>query len=210
MRALQLLSLMALLATAAKADPFLGPYNDLNSDLFAAFFAGLLDPSTFALPFRPIPTGASADGYVIGVVDDAAFIHTAFLYRNGQLSCCFLDFPFRFTGINNQDVIIGWNPDFGPFVASAGSGGDEDVNEEHLTFTDPSFDPYAVDPFASFFYAIDDQNRILADVNGQQYMLLPTPEPASVLLLVAGLIFMGLVFRSRVRKRTARVFKTSA
>jgi len=62
-----------------------------------------------------------------------------------------VDEPSQLTGINNQDVIIGWNPDSGPFIADAASAGTLDVNEEHITFADPSFDPYALDCF-EFFY----------------------------------------------------------
>jgi hypothetical protein len=162
----------------------------LDNALFANYFiAHGLTGAVVNPQFSWTPIAANSEGEVIGRVSGDNEIHTQFVYYQGQLLCCTTDDPFTLSDINDNDLIVGHY--FEALLAN-GAG-------VPLPFPQ-------IDPTLSFlvsgpgrFTAIDDQNRILEDFQGQQYMLQPVPEPSS-----AGLLCVAIIACAVSAKRTLR------
>jgi hypothetical protein len=130
-------------------------------------------------------------------------INTEFVYHAGSLLCCTEDEPFFLSDINDQDLVVGFGFDkgFGPLLALAT---DAEANIP-LTFIGPM---YGFSPSApvTFYSAIDDQDRILAKMRGQDFILSPTPEPATVSLPITILVGCATIWLRR-KKRSSLMEK---
>ena len=115
--------------------------------LFVAFFDTYI-PSLRSFPdpqFIATPIATSADGYTVGGVSGTDGINTQFVYHSGTLVCCTLDDPFQFYGINDNDIVIGFNG-YGCYDFAAPllpiPGGHRGNYCGGPNFTDPTFDPF--------------------------------------------------------------------
>lgn len=155
----------------------------LDQALFFSFMQPILNGWTTG-SFNWTVRDSNSNGYVIGRVEGPNNIHTQFVFRAGQLYCCYTDAPFSLWDINDNNVIAGFsNGAFGangPYVDGA-FGFPLQLSAADRTILS---NPFLVAE------AIDNQNRILIG-NGAgvgRYILEPVPEPASILLLGAVLI----------------------
>jgi len=122
------------------------------------------------------------------------------VYQNGQILCCTTDEPFTLYDINDNGFIVGLDPYSGwSYLAQVGGVAPNTYANIHLTFTDPTFDP-----FYGRFTRVDDQNRILAELGRQEYMLAPIPEPGSIILFVTLLVGCVVAKRAGFLSRPSR------
>jgi hypothetical protein len=180
-----------------------GLTNSAFVSFFLPYFGERLGPNPL---FGWGPTAANANGYVIGSVSGPDLIHTQFIYHAGKVVCCLTDEPFTLYDINDQNVVVGYDPylcfldcngsQSPPFLEWLAPSGNPFLLT--LTFTDPRFDPSA--GFAPTYTAIDNQDRILLRTGEGQFLLQPTPEPTSVVLLVTVLVACGILTRWRPRR----------
>jgi hypothetical protein len=177
----------------------------LTSDAFLQYFQSRGYP--YGGIFQWSAVGSNDNGYVFGNVYGGNQVHTQFIYRAGQVICCFTDEPFRLDGINDNNIVVGYDPysgiygPVGSFVAYAGL--DADLHNVYVPILP---DPVAGLPSGSSvpFLGIDKDNRILAQgsSNGQYFVLGSVPEPAGILLLASFLGILALGSKQRMRSKT--------
>jgi hypothetical protein len=183
----------------------------LSSELFYNYFVSQGNSLVCSNDFSWTPLAANANGYVIGSLTEGCdILHTQFIYHAGQILFSGADEPFRLYDINDQNVIVGSilgapGPDGGfglvddpPFIAVGTPSG---LMRVALAYIDPAFATALHGPWASFT-AIDNHDNIL--LNGpyqQQFMLQPTPEPASIVFLATVLLGCSILTRRRLKHR---------
>jgi hypothetical protein len=187
--------------TGAGMTPTAGQLQGLNASAFDATYPGAPADLVFSM------MSSNANGFVIGQVSSNSEPYfTSFVFQDGVFFCCnsddadgngFLD------GINDSNLIVGTDADFGAYLALIDPtlGGVSFYSNLKLTFTDPSFDSifYAPIPGVAFL-EINNEDQILAVAGRQEYMLDPTPEPTSGILLLTALAgCVALRLRSRRR-----------
>ncbi len=81
----------------------------LDNAGFRNWFAGL--GPIFAMgDYHWSITDSNVNGYVIGhVMGGYGTIDTQFVFRGGEILCCYLDFPFRLYDINDNNFLVGSN-----------------------------------------------------------------------------------------------------
>ena len=190
--------------------PTAGDLQGLSSTLFYNYFGGASNPY-ICDGFSWTPRAANVNGYVIGhVTGGCDGYDTQFIYHAGQILFSGVDAPFSLWDINDQNVIVGSifgtpGPDGGfglvddpPFIAVGTTSGLLNVS---LAYIDPAFATAVHGPWPTFT-AINNQDDILLDGPGQQqYMLQPTPEPASIIFLATVLAGCGILTRCRIEHR---------
>src|SRR5882724_7686372 len=98
--------------------------------------------------------GSSAD-FTFGRVYDFGLIDTQYINGKDGLICCITDEPFRLTGINSSNLLIGQDSAGSPFISFAGPLADFDYDTPKVIEGIPV-------GFQDQFIAIDDSFRILA------------------------------------------------
>ena len=180
------------------------PVPGLTNADFQSFFSFVPGGATGTYTWTV--TDVNSSGVAIGDVFDFNInVRTSFVFDKGQLLCCTTDRPFRLADINDNGLVVGGfpsglgNPDVG-LVADCCGNLTAQVPLS-ITFTTPA-------PIFYFFTAIDDNNNIAALGANQQYDLLESPEPSSILLLAGVAAVVTVVARSGRKKNTAA--RTSA
>jgi hypothetical protein len=189
--------------TATRRTPTATELSGLTNDLLLKFYVPILQGQTgiFDIDIRD----SSESGYIIGHVDGPNIIHTEFVFKDGELLCCFTDEPFRINDINSKGVVVGHNfYDTGPYIAKAPFAENGDL---------PEVDPDGIP--ISFYWnleAIDDSGNILAycyfsSCEGE-YFELRVNEPGTLSLFLAA--FLGLFLWRRRATCSVALFAAPA
>lgn len=179
--------------------------NGLTADMIRGYLAAHIPVGDGPISYTV--TGANA-GYVYGRVLGGNAIDTQFIYKDGQVGCCFLDWPYSLTAVNDSGLFIGRDPEFLPFAGQAGS-------PEHIALDDASAGAlvalgHTPDLTGFRLTAIDDDDRIAGDGPLGWFLLTPVellagvpvfgirgpvgvPEPGSAALLVTLLASLALL-----------------
>jgi hypothetical protein len=152
------------------------------------------------------------NGYVYGYATNANNTFFQYIFHQGEVLCCTLDFPHHIAGANDHNVFIANMPGtLYPSILSFGVEGVDQLGELPVELDAESralIESTLADgrTWEWFFYensftAIDNDNRIsgLSAAVGY-YLLTPAqvPEPGSLALLLGGLA--GLLLRRQAAK----------
>ncbi len=180
----------------------------LTQKAFTEFYGPLLDGRTgdFGWWIRD----SDPSGTIIGSVGGPNDIDGDFVFKNGKLGCCYNDNPWTVFDINDFGVMVA-GVDYDPIISSTPNG--ESLADIPYTILPLPGDLYVL---PDLFYAIDNHNRILANIdilkssyNGERVykglaILTPVPEPSSVILLASFLIGAFAIALSRSRSNALR------
>lgn len=153
------------------------------------------------IPHNPITygvTGSNTQGLVYGPVSDIGnSFETQWIYQNGAILCCTVDFPYRLTAANNDGLFVGRDSGGFPFIGS-------EITEFWVVPHTPELDAASEAMFPTGFNgpfteltAIDNTGRIAGTSLVGAILLEPitVPEPGSAMLVLGALSGMLMLRR---------------
>jgi hypothetical protein len=152
--------------------------------------------------------GSNKQGYVYGRLYGATLLYsdwdTQFIFYQGQILCCHIDMPYWLGGLNDSGVFIGDDGNGFPFASSEIDSFwvvpylpniDASSSKALKVLFPPDFSEWNYFLAASYFVAIDNNNRISGVGPLGAFLLTPVPEPSTGTVIAAALAIFLLLCR---------------